>query len=138
MTVVVDASVAADLVTGDPAARRRVHERLQPHASDLHAPHLLTAEVGHVVRRHVLRGAMTAARGAMALRDLADMPLQLYPHGLLLQRALELHANASFYDALYLALAELLDAPLLTRDARLVGVPGTRAQVEVIRGELPR
>jgi predicted nucleic acid-binding protein len=43
-----------------------------------------------------------------------------------------LRANLSAYDAAYVALAEALDAPLLTRDRRLAAAPGSRAKVEVV------
>ena len=52
--------------------------------------------------------------------------------GPLLDRAFELRAE-TFYDGLYLALAEAADASLLTRDARLGRVIGHRATVEVFR-----
>lgn len=131
--VVVDASVVADFVAGTATTRRRARRRLAIDQGALHCPHLLTAEVGHVIRRRVLNAEMTPTDALAALHDLDDMPLNLHPHGLLLDRAIELHANASFYDALYLALAEALDAKLLTLDARLCGVPVVGARVEVLR-----
>lgn len=72
-----------------------------------------------------------AERGRDALADLADFPLQRYPHDLLLPRVWELRNNLTAYDAVYIALAEALGAPLLTRDQRLAGAAGHRAQIEL-------
>jgi predicted nucleic acid-binding protein len=98
----------------------------------LAAPHLLDAEVGHVIRRHTLVGIISTVRAKRALEDFAAIPIDRYPHTSLLPRAFSLRDNATMYDALYLALAETLDATFLTRDAALAGVPGVAARVEVI------
>ena len=68
----------------------------------------------------------------MALSDLADFPLHRYGHEFMLPRIWELRDNLTAYDAAYVALAEALDAPLLTRDARLAAAPGHRARIEVV------
>ena len=93
----------------------------------------MDAEVAHVVRRHVLRGELAAAAAEAALADLVTMRIERYSHLPLVQRAFELRDNATIYDALYLILAEVLGAKLLTRDAGLARVPGVSAAVEVIR-----
>jgi len=64
--------------------------------------------------------------------DLADFPLRRYPHDLLLPRIWDLRNNLTAYDATYVALAEALDAPLLTRDRRLAAAAGHRAQIELV------
>lgn len=76
---------------------------------------------------------MAAARGEQALEDLADLPLNRYPHDIFLGRIWALRRNLTAYDAAYLALAEALDAPLVTRDAALARAPGHHARVEVVR-----
>lgn len=85
-----------------------------------------------MVRRYAANGEIDAERGRLALIDLAEFPLQRYPHTLLLPRIWELRNNLTAYDAAYVALAEALDAPLLTRDQRLANAAGTRARIELI------
>jgi predicted nucleic acid-binding protein len=48
-----------------------------------------------------------------------------------LPRVWELRANLTAYDAAYVALAEALGAPLLTRDRRLARAAGHGARVEL-------
>jgi len=127
--LVVDASaVLAVLLRTDAAA---VEARLFG-GETLHAPHLLDLEVAQVLRRWEAAGELTAARGRAALADLAALRLERYAHEPFLGRIWSLRANATAYDACYLVLAEALDAPLLTCDARLAGVPGHGAVVEVV------
>lgn len=102
---------------------------MRQHGSDLHAPHLVDAEVAQVLRRYLLRGDLELSRAELALQRLAALPLQRYAQGPLLVRALRLRENATVYDALYLTLAEVLQAPLLTRDRSLTEVPGHMATV---------
>ena len=64
--------------------------------------------------------------------DLADFPIQRYPHDFLLPRIWELRTTLTAYDAAYVALAEALDTPLLTRDRRLTNAAGVRARIELI------
>lgn len=72
-----------------------------------------------------------AGRCQLALADLADMPLSRCPHDLLLPRIWALRDNLTAYDAAYVALAEVLDAPLFTCDRRVAAAPGHRARVEL-------
>jgi predicted nucleic acid-binding protein len=111
-----------------PAVERRLFEPGQT----LHVPHLLDVEVAQVVRRYAASGDITAQRGAEALADLADFPLHRYPHDFLLPRVWELRHNLTAYDAVYVALAEVLGAPLLTCDQSLAGAPGHRARIDVV------
>lgn len=73
-----------------------------------------------------------AERGRMALADLADFLLRRYPHDFLLPRVWELRNNLIAYDAIYVALAEVLDAPLPTHDKRLATAPGHHARIELV------
>jgi predicted nucleic acid-binding protein len=129
--IVVDASAALEVLLRTPAAMA-VEERLFDPAQTLHAPHLLDVEVAQVLRRYAASGEADAERCRAALADLADLPLIRYPHDILLPRVWELRDNLTAYDAVYIALAEALNAPLLTRDQRLANAPGHRARVEVV------
>jgi predicted nucleic acid-binding protein len=129
---VLDASVLIEYLSGGEsgdAARRRI--RSSP--GWLWAPHLVDAEVGHALRAGVRAGRLTPKAARAALTDLMEMRLQRVSHHLLAERAWALRDNLSFYDALYVALAEALEAPLLTFDARLARAPGLRAEIEVVQ-----
>jgi predicted nucleic acid-binding protein len=129
--IVVDASAVLETLLRTPAAAA-VEGRLFDSRQTLHAPHLIDVEVAQVVRRYAAAGELDAERGREALADLADLPLLRYPHDLLLPRIWELRHNLTAYDAAYVALAEALGAPLLTRDRRLAAAPGHHAQVELV------
>lgn len=109
----------------------RVDERLEGDDS-LHAPHLLAVEVAQVVRRYVASGQVGEERGAEAIADLADLEVAHHPHEPLLPAMWRLRLNLTAYDAAYVSLAEALDAPLLTLDARLAAAPGIGARIDLI------
>ncbi len=123
--IVVDASAVVEFLLGTPAGLE-VERTLFDGAPTLCVPHLLDLEVAQVVRRFAAAGKLSAARGRAALGDLADLPLQRYPHEFLLPRIWELRGSLSAYDAVYLALAEALDASLLTLDRQLAIAAGRR------------
>ena len=129
--IVVDASALVEVVlrtlTGI-SIERLIFEN----EYSLHAPHLLDVEVVHAVRRFVARGIVAPDRAAIALRFLSDLSIVRYPHLGLLQRVWQLRENVSAYDATYVALAEALDAPLLTCDQRLAGARNHMARIEFI------
>ncbi len=128
---VVDASVLVEyLAGGEHLVQAR--DRLLRRDEALWAPHLVDAEVGHVLRRAVLAGALRPSTARAALEDLADLPLRRAAHVGLLERAWALHPNFTFYDALYVALAERMEMPLVTLDARLAGASGVRAVIDVV------
>jgi predicted nucleic acid-binding protein len=129
--IVVDASALLEVLLRTPAANA-VEDRIFAPQQTLHAPHLLDVEVAQVVRRYAAHGEIDSARGRMALSDLADLSLRRYPHDFLLPRIWDLRNNLTAYDAAYVALAEVLDIPLLTRDRRLAAAAGHRAQIELI------
>ncbi len=128
--IVVDASAVLEILLQTPAAPR-VSRRIFASGETLHAPHLLDVEIAQVLRRYARSGVISSDRGAEALTDLADLPLNRYPHFVLLPRIWQLRHNVTAYDAAYLALAEALDAPLLTRDRALASAGG-RVRVEVV------
>ncbi len=129
--IVTDASAVLELLLGTTAAFD-IQRRLFESGDSLHAPHLLDLEIAQVLRRYVLIGELTSQRGKQALTDLADLPIIRYPHDLFLSRIWALRHNVTAYDAAYLALAESLPAPLITRDARLAATVGHRATIEFV------
>jgi predicted nucleic acid-binding protein len=109
-----------------------IENRIFSSQETLYAPHLLDLEVAQVLRRYWISGEMISERGQEALEDLEDLPINRYPHDLFLSRIWELRYNMTAYDAAYVALAEALFAPLLTRDRRLASTPGHTATIELI------
>ena len=96
-----------------------------------HAPHLLDLEIAQVLCRYVRSASISAERAAEALADFLDLPLTRYPHFVLLPRVWQMPHNLTAYGAAYLALAEALNAPLLTRD-RALARTDSRARVQLI------
>jgi len=129
--IVVDASAMVEVLLRTPDARA-IEARLFDDRQTLHAPHLIDVEVAHAVRRYAIGGQIDGERGRAALAILADLPLTRYPHGFLLPRIWDLRHNLTAYDAVYVALAEALRAPLITRDHRLAGASGHRARIELV------
>ena len=129
--IVIDASALIEVLLGTSAATR-LAERFFAEGETLHAPHLLDVEVAQVLRRYALAGVFGAERGVEALEDLADFPVARYPHQPFLPRIWELRHNVTAYDAAYLALAEALAAPLVTRDAKLASAGGHQARIELM------
>ena len=126
MILVVDASVlVAALVDSGPdgewaAAVLADHE--------LAAPHLMPVETANIVRRAVLAGDITTDASSLAHGDLLDLRVELWPYAPLAERCWQLRENVTIYDGTYVALAELLDAPLATLDQRLAAAPGPRCR----------
>ena len=96
------------------------------------APHILDVEVLQVLRRYYAFGEIDSERGKEAIEDLNDLPIHRYPHDIFSHRIWELRHNMTAYDAAYVALAETLPAPLLTRDAHLASAPSHEAVIELI------
>jgi predicted nucleic acid-binding protein len=129
--IVVDASALLEALLRTPAAAA-VEERLFDLGETLHAPHLIDIEVAQVLRRYAETGQIVPGRCREALDDLSDFPLYRYPHDVVLGRVWELRHNLTAYDAVYVALAEALDAPLLTRDRRLATAAGHHARIDLV------
>jgi predicted nucleic acid-binding protein len=129
--IVVDASALLEVLLRTSASAQ-LAERLFAPRETLHAPHLIDLEVAQVLRRYAMTGQLNATRGRQALEDLVDFPLLRYPHDLLLPRIWTLRNKLTAYDAAYVALAEALHAPLLTRDSALAMAPGHDARIELI------
>ena len=129
--IVVDASVMVEVVlrsaAGEASRKRLLHGR-----EALHAPHFLDLEVANALRHCLVRGEIDHRRGSEALADLTTMPIERHGHRPLLERIWQLRHNLTAYDAAYLALAERLGAPLLTRDAGLASVAGHHARIAIV------
>jgi len=110
----------------------QIDKRIFSLSESLHVPHLLDLEVAQVLRRYVREKTITGQRGREALQDLSDLPLNRYPHDFLTTRIWDLRSTLTAYDAVYVALAEVLDAPLLTCDRRVASASGHSANVEII------
>jgi predicted nucleic acid-binding protein len=129
--IVLDASVALEWLLQTPSGAA-ISKQISSSGEKLYAPHLVDVEVCQVLRRYVANGTLDAPRAEEALRDLADLRMYRYPHVPLLRRAWELRGNLTAYDAMYVALAEALDAILLTRDGKLAAAPGHRARIQLV------
>jgi predicted nucleic acid-binding protein len=128
---VVDASALVLAVVGKTESASILRARMLGMVR--HAPHLIDAEVGNVLRRHEHAGLVSGREADTALRVSGLLIDHRYPHvGALGQRAWTLRHNMSYYDALYVALASYLHLPLLTGDARLSRAPGLPCRTEVV------
>lgn len=127
--LIVDASCVAEVVLAGPDAEP-VRERLESDP-DQAAPHLVDAEVLGVVRRARLRGELDPTAADQAVDDLESWPAARVDHRPLLRRAWRLRDSLSAPDALYVALAEALNVPLLTLDRRLARADGPRCRIEI-------
>ena len=116
--VVVDASALAEYLLRSPRGLE-LEPLFVDREHDLHVPALCDIEVMAVLRRGLLSGRLDGERAARLIDDLRDLPLTRHGHLSLLERILVRRRNFSVYDAAYVALAERLDAHLLTDDHRL-------------------
>jgi len=127
--IVVDASVAFEIVLrttlGMQAGKRLISE-------DIHVPHLVDVEIASAIRRQYLAEKLGMDAAEEALLALMEWPLIRHEHTPLLPRIWALRHGISAYDACYVALAETLDAPLLTCDARLANAHGHGAKIELL------
>jgi predicted nucleic acid-binding protein len=128
---VVDASAVVKALAYQNAIGEAANQRLTE--ATCHAPHLVDAEVGHVLRRAERRGEISTETARTLLAALPAVVDRRYPHtGLFAELAWEFRHTITFYDALYVALATVLDLPLLTTDVRLAKAPGLTCAIELI------
>ncbi|MHB8435852.1 MAG: type II toxin-antitoxin system VapC family toxin [Acidimicrobiales bacterium] len=128
--LVVDASCLCEVVVGGPRADA-IGERLRAD-KDHAAPHIIDVEVFGVIRREFLRGNLDRTGATQAVEDLETWPGERFGHRLLLARAWELRDTVRGWDAMYVALAEALDAVLITTDERLAAAEGPECLVEAV------
>ena len=131
--IVLDASVMVEVLLNKPSVERFLYRLFDPH-EELHAPHLIDLEVAQALRRYQASGEISLQHARQELQAFTEMPLERHPHWPFLERIWELRRNLTAYDAAYVALAEVLEAPLLTCDRALASAPGHRAKIELISG----
>ena len=136
MIAVLDASAVVELVLGTRSGMEILRRISDPQLS-LHGPELVDIEVLGVLRRYELADMIPPDRVACAIDNLSDLDMRRHPHGPLLSRIWSWRYNLTSYDAAYVTLAEVLDAPLLTTDARLAGAPRLPVAVEVFTCSQP-
>lgn len=127
--IVADASALFQIL-GGAGQGERLEARLFERPEAIFAPHLVDAEIMSVLRRHVLTGRLAERRARTMLRDYLDISVTRLPHAPLLPRVFALRHTLTAYDALYVALAESLDATLITRDGRLARAAAGMVAVE--------
>lgn len=126
-TVVCDASALVALLIDSGPDGQWAAEAMS--ASSLSAPSLALFEASKIIRRHELSGAITSDQAAQAHYDLLDLDIEQWPYGLIADRVWELRGNLSSYDASYVAVAEAVDAPLITLDRRISRAPRIACRV---------
>jgi predicted nucleic acid-binding protein len=129
--IVLDASALVELLLGT-ARGLSIGTRISDPALALHVPHLADVEVAQALRRYVRDGELDAVSTAAALEDLRALDLERHAHEPLLDRIWALRQNLTAYDATYVALAEVLEATLLTCDGKLARAPGMAGLVELV------
>jgi predicted nucleic acid-binding protein len=132
--IVLDASALVELILDTPTGQA-VAARISDPAEGLHVPHLADIEVVQALRRYAREGEIDADAAEAALDDLQALDLQRHAHEPLLERVWELRKNLTAYDAVYVALAEVLDGVLLTCDRRLSQAPGMSRRVSLVRSD---
>jgi predicted nucleic acid-binding protein len=129
--IIVDASVILEVLV-QSGIGLRLEGRLFDSGATLHAPHLLDIEVAQVLRRLLANQKIDPVRAGVSFRSLGELPLRRYPHTLLLARVWQLRHDLTAYDAAYVALAEALGAPLVTRHRRIANSSAHQARVELV------
>jgi predicted nucleic acid-binding protein len=128
--LVLDASALIAILTADGEVGRRAAQACL--GTTPAAPEVLPFEVANVLRRLEASGKIDATSARLAHRDLLDLRIELWPYTAVAERAWQLRTSMTMYDAAYVAVAEAIDAPLLTLDARLANANGVNCQVLLI------
>jgi predicted nucleic acid-binding protein len=126
VTLVIDASMVVAGLTDSDTDGRWAESLLADGA--LAAPHLMPVEVANILRRATLAGDISADVASLAHTDLLDLHVEFFPYQPCAVRIWELRNDVTCYDGWYVAVAELLDAPLATLDGRLANSAGPRCQ----------
>jgi predicted nucleic acid-binding protein len=124
VTLVLDASAVVAALVDDGEVGRWAEAAIG--RDDLAAPHLMTFEAANILRRASQRGELSEDVARLAHADLLDLTVDLADYEVLAERAWELRGSVTVYDAAYIALAEMLEAPMMTLDLRLSRAPGPR------------
>jgi predicted nucleic acid-binding protein len=124
---VLDASAAVALLADGGPAGQWVEATIR--GATLFAPDLMPFEVSNILRRHALAGVLDASNATLAHADLVALPVDLYPYAALAERVWDLRANVTAYDASYVALAEMVAAPLVTLDVKLAVATGPTCKI---------
>jgi predicted nucleic acid-binding protein len=135
--IVVDASALLELLLDTPAGRT-IANRIDDPELGLHVPHLVDIEITQALRRYTRKGEIQAEEAEQAIADLRALDLQRHAHEPLLDRVWELRENLTAYDAVYVALAEVLDTIVLTCDRPLARAPGMATRVELVKSSQAR
>ena len=129
--IVVDASAVLEVLLRTTLGAA-IESQLWRESDALHSPHLLDVEIAQVIRRFTIAREIEVERAQAALDDFIALPISRHPHEFLLPRVWSLRNNFTAYDAVYVALAELLEATLLTHDRRLATAARRHVQVEFV------
>lgn len=129
--IVIDASLGLEMfLRGRDAIT--IKDQIDAAGREMAAPEVFDLEIMQSLRRLVFKKQITTDRAERALDVARHAPLDRFAHAIMRDRIWSLRDDLTAYDAAYFALAEMLDAPLWTRDAKFTEVPGASAQVKVL------
>jgi predicted nucleic acid-binding protein len=129
--IVIDASAVLEMLLGTERGVQ-VSDRVLTPEQRLHAPHLIDVEITQALRRLVMLKEIDATRAELALGDYLMLVIERHSHTETLPRLWQLRDALSAYDASYIALAEGLQAPLLTCDGKMARAHGHDAVVDLV------
>lgn len=127
--IVLDSSAMVDALVGDPANPELLALIAD---SELHAPSLIDYEVASALRGHVLGGLLADNQLEDAAEDFSAMQIERYPLSTMMRAVLDLRANFTVYDAVFVVLAQALAVPLVTADSKLLEARKVGVDVRVV------